>query len=158
MGMSAREFSGRTRRGRGASGSAGRGLRSGAEPVSPQMNVTPLVDVVLVLLLTFLVVTPLLTRSFAVAVPGETVADAPAPAPLVLRVEPDGGLRWNGEALSPADLRSRIERDLAGRADRVVYVEAAETAPYRDAVAALDVARDAGASPLALVLGPGEAR
>lgn len=127
--------------------------------MSPQMNVTPLVDVVLVLLLTFLVVTPLLTRSFAVAVPGESVAGAaaPAPAPLVLRVEPDGGLRWNGEALPPADLRARIERDLAGRTDRVVYFEAAESAAYRDAVAALDAARDAGARPLALVLGPHEA-
>ncbi len=121
-------------------GSKGRGIR-------PSMNVTPLVDVVLVLLIIFMVITPLMTKQVWMRVPLKDDAAALPPPPdetnppVVLTLERDGTLRVNQEAVLPAELPTRLSRIFAARADQVLFFDAADDVPWDDAMATLDLAR-----------------
>ncbi len=130
------------------------GAGSGRRP-RPSMNVTPLVDVVLVLLIIFMIVTPLLTKKFWVDVP---VKDEPADArssppqvPVVLTLGADGSLRLNQERIEPAELGRRLERVFAARSDRTLFFDAEPGANYGRAVEAMDVARGGGALTIAVL-------
>src|SRR4029453_6695176 len=94
----------------------------GGKHVSPVMNVTPLVDIVLVLLIIFIVITPQLTRKFWVHTPKqekkeiEQQSDDPNP-PLVLRIGADRSLTVNGTVLTLPELSGRLRRMFAARED-----------------------------------------
>jgi biopolymer transport protein ExbD len=124
--------------------------------VTPQMNVTPLVDVVLVLLIIFLVVTPLLSKNFWVHLPKqekeevtpEQLQQDPDP-PLVLRVGPNRTIQVNGVDLGFEELSERLKRMFAARDDHVLFFDAADDADYGFAVEVLDQARGGGAVTIA---------
>jgi biopolymer transport protein ExbD/biopolymer transport protein TolR len=121
----------------------------------PAMNVTPLVDVVLVLLIIFMIVTPLLTKRFWVHVPAkDDPAAAPPPispqVPVVLTLAADGSLRLNQERIEPADLAPRLGRVFAARSDRTLFFDAERGASYGRAVETMDVARGGGALTIAV--------
>src|SRR6187402_3113832 len=83
----------------------------------PDMNVTPLVDVVLVLLIIFMVITPMLAKQFWVHVPAEPEEDAQPSTPsdehtVVVTVDAAGAVRINRDEVSLADLPTRLERVL----------------------------------------------
>src|SRR5690349_23262343 len=96
--------------------------------VAPQMNVTPLVDVVLVLLIIFMVITPLLSKNFWVHLPKqqkeeitpEQLDKDPDP-PLVLRVAADRKLQVNGSDVSIDELSDRLKRMFAARDDHILF-------------------------------------
>lgn len=125
----------------------------GRDAVQPRMNVTPLVDVVLVLLIIFMGVTPLLAKQVPLALPkkDDAQSDAPDDAAIVLTVTTGGELRVNGAVLEPGELEPRLARMLAARADKVVFFDAADDAPYGSATRAIDVARRAGAKSVAIL-------
>ncbi len=118
----------------------------------PEMNVTPLVDVVLVLLIIFMVMTPMMLKHFSVTLPPESDAPPPADAqaPIVLSVSSDGTIRINRDEVSAAELPNRLRRVLAGRGTRTIVFDAHDDASYAEAVAALDLARSAGATRIAV--------
>ena len=128
--------------------------------VKPQLaptsaiNVTPLVDVVLVLLIIFMVLTPLLEKSLDVRVPqSQTVQTNELPAEqLVVKVAAGGALRVNGELVPWDGYVSRLGQHLAARRpdDRVVIVLPEDEAPYPLLVRAFDGARQAGAQTLGM--------
>lgn len=131
--------------------------------VSPQMNVTPLVDVVLVLLIIFMVVTPLLTKTFWVHTPKQEKKEVekqeleqdPDP-PLVMRVAADRTVTVNGVTVPFEDLVERLKRMFAARDDHVLFFDADDAAPYGMAMEVLDRAREGGAvtiAPLTEALG-----
>ncbi len=129
--------------------------------VRPEMNVTPLVDVVLVLLIIFMVVTPLLTKKLWLAIPkqDEKAENEPPPPPdaqkpVVVRVHKDGSIRINAQPVSEADLPVRLQRILAARQDRVVFFDAEDDADYGDAVRVMDAARGAGVATIAVLTEP----
>jgi len=135
-----------------------------AKSVSPQMNVTPLVDVVLVLLIIFMVVTPLLTKTFWVHTPKQEKKEVekqeldqdPNP-PLVMRVAADRTVTVNGVAVPFEDLVLRLKRMFAAREDHVLFFDADDDAPYGLAMEVLDRAREGGAvtiAPLTEALAP----
>ena len=124
----------------------------------PSMNVTPLVDVVLVLLIIFMVVTPLLTKQVGLTVPAKPPEDQPAPPPdplalppVVLSVGADGEPRINGEPVARADMAPRLERMLNARADKVVFFDASDAVPYGRAMDVLDAARGGGIGLIAVL-------
>src|SRR5262245_29792430 len=127
-----------------------------AKTVTPQMNVTPLVDIVLVLLIIFMVITPLLSKNFWVHLPKqqkeevtpEQLAQEPDP-PLVLRVGSEGRLQVNGTDVAMNELVDRLRRMFAAREDHVLFFDAADDAAYGFAVEALDKAREGGAVTIA---------
>jgi biopolymer transport protein TolR len=124
--------------------------------VSPTMNVTPLVDVVLVLLIIFMVVTPLLTKKFWLNVPkkNEKTEQQPPPdnqKPVVLTYHKDGTIKINSEPVRREELVDRIGRVLAARADNVVFFDAESDADYGEAVSVMDLARGGGAATIAVL-------
>ena len=129
---------------------------SSSNKIAPLMNVTPLVDVVLVLLIIFMVVTPLLTKKFWLNVPkkNEKTEQQPPPdnqKPVVLTYRADGTIRLNSEPVERADLVDRITRVLAARGDSVIFFDAESEADYGGAVAVMDLARGGGAATIAVL-------
>ncbi len=109
--------------------------RKGARPITPQMNVTPLVDVVLVLLIIFMVVIPAMEQGLDIEVPGITNADEEeenAVDPFILSVAANGAMYFENTALAPAEFEAQLRaanrreprRRLVLRGDRAVrYAE-----------------------------------
>lgn len=128
--------------------------------VKPQLaptsaiNVTPLVDVVLVLLIIFMVLTPLLEKSLDVRVPSsQTVQTTELPKEqLVVAIDAAGVLRLNGEVTPWEGYVDRLKQQLDARAtdDRVVIVLPEDEAGYGLLVRAFDGARQAGAETLGM--------
>ena len=134
-------------------GGGGRGGQK--KRATPSMNVTPLVDVVLVLLIIFMVITPMLAKQFWVHVPEEPQADAqPTPpsddGPPVVTVDGEGVVRINHDEVALDQLEARLHRVLAARTDRTVFFDATSDAPYGRAVEVLDLARGSGATTIAV--------
>jgi biopolymer transport protein ExbD len=129
---------------------------SGKKRIKPVMNITPLVDVVLVLLIIFMVVTPLLTKQIWLNVPPKPEENSPPPPPdavppLVLTVERDGTTKVNGEVIPRAELATRLVRMLNARADKVVFFDADSTMEYGVALDVMDAVRGGGVNTLAVL-------
>lgn len=134
------------------------GRRKPRAATTPKLNVTPLVDVVLVLLIIFMVMAPVVNAHFAARLPpkpddtDKALAEAnPEDKPLVLRVETDGRLTANKVELVAAEARGRLKRMLNARPNTLLYVDAADDAAYGHVLAGVEAARVAGAHPLVLV-------
>jgi len=124
--------------------------------VTPQMNVTPLVDVVLVLLIIFMVITPLLTKNFWVHTPKQEKEEVERQQleqnptlPLVLRVAQNRTINVNGAEVPFSELADRLRRMFAARDDHVLFFDAADDAEYGFAVEVMDQAREGGAVTIA---------
>ncbi|MCC6808742.1 MAG: biopolymer transporter ExbD [Deltaproteobacteria bacterium] len=131
-----------------STGTAKKGRRGAA--VTPSMNVTPLVDVVLVLLIIFMVVTPLLVKQMSVRVPEKAKDTAPPAAanevPIVLMVKNGGAVELNKAPIALDAIAQELTRVTAGRSDRIVFFGAEPLVTYGEAVAALDRAKSSGAT------------
>jgi biopolymer transport protein ExbD len=116
------------------------------------MNVTPLVDVVLVLLIIFMVLTPSLLKSFWVVLPDEPEdqAESADDGPLVVSVTSTGSLRINAEELTDEAFPERLRGALASRGTRTVVFDAHADVSYGRAVEAIDLAKGAGARNVAV--------
>jgi biopolymer transport protein TolR len=137
---------------------SGRAKKLTVAPASgPQsdINMTPLVDVVLVLLIIFMVVTPLLEKDIGVRVPAteqvEEQTDLP-PDQLVVKVKDSGELQINSEKVPEAEYVDRLRGQLArkGPKDKIVFIQADEKTSYARVVTALDGAKQAGAETLGM--------
>lgn len=122
---------------------------------TPDMNVTPLVDVVLVLLIIFMVITPLLAKQFWVHVPTRPEETPPRAAPpdhdaIVVTVDAEGQVHLNRDVVPLDELPARLTRALAASGERTIFFDAHDDAPYARAVAALDLCRGGGASTIAV--------
>jgi biopolymer transport protein ExbD len=123
---------------------------------APLMNVTPLVDVVLVLLIIFMVVTPLMQKKFWVHTPKQEkqevekqeLASDPQP-PLVMRVAADKTITVNNTTVTFDELPLRLRRMFAARDDHILFFDAEDDAPYGFAVEVMDRAREGGAVTIA---------
>jgi biopolymer transport protein TolR len=117
------------------------------------INVTPLVDVVLVLLIIFMVVTPLLEKDIPVRTPDsekvEEVVDVPQDQ-IVLYVNRNGEMRINSEKVGQDDFieKLRVRLDPKASVDRIVFIVAEDGCNYGKFVHILDGAREAGAEVL----------
>ncbi|NTX04904.1 biopolymer transporter ExbD [Myxococcus sp. CA040A] len=139
---------------------AGHKQRQWVKPQTPpnsEINVTPLVDVVLVLLIIFMVVTPLLEKDILVRVPDTEVEDQPPPEnqddqQLVVLLDKDGGYSINTEKVPTADYVNRLKRMLAAKKadEKVVFFMADDATNYGRLILAMDGAKGAGAKVLAM--------
>ncbi|WP_338869687.1 biopolymer transporter ExbD [Myxococcus stipitatus] len=139
---------------------AGHKQRQWVKPQTPpnsEINVTPLVDVVLVLLIIFMVVTPLLEKDIQVRVPDTEVEEnQPPPDPndqqLVVLLDKDGGYSINTEKVPAGDYVNRLKRMLAAKKpdEKVVFFMADDSTNYGRLIGALDGAKAAGAKVLGM--------
>ena len=123
------------------------------------INVTPLVDVVLVLLIIFMVVTPLLEKDIQVRVPDDTEQDVQPEDlldQLVVSISPTGEIKLNSETLDDEAYKTRIKRALAAKSyeEKLVFFLPDDKAPYPRVVQVLDWTRAAGAYSLGVVTEP----
>jgi biopolymer transport protein ExbD len=136
---------------------------SGGRTVAPTMNVTPLIDVVLVLLIIFMVITPLLSKNFWVHLPKQEKEDVtpeelqndPEP-PLVMKLGSGRTITVNDTPIQPDELVERLKRMFAARSDHVLFFDATDDVEYGFAVQMLDRAREGHAvtiAPLTTALG-----
>lgn len=131
----------------------GKGGKKGRN--KPEMNVTPLVDVVLVLLIIFMVVMPAMHRLFWLHVPPDSDEQNEPPPdaqqPLVVTVNGAGQIRINQDVVTDREFPQRLRRALVARGDRKIYFDADDDAPFERAVRAMDLARGAGAAHIAVM-------
>jgi len=122
------------------------------EPIS-QINVTPLVDVMLVLLVIFMVTAPFFSGSLKLDLPRAPVSAAPPSAApsLLLELGGDGQLRLNGLAVTDAQLSQRLREVAAQRPDAELQLHADRQAPYGRVVQLLALANQAGVARVGFV-------
>jgi biopolymer transport protein ExbD len=118
------------------------------------INVTPLVDVVLVLLIIFMVLTPSMLKHLTANVPkkpDEPVQPMPTESSIVVEYTAKRELTVNSEPVAPEALAAKLVERLRGARQKVVFFKAEDAAPYGEVVRLMDVARGVGAQTLAVV-------
>lgn len=121
----------------------------------PEMNVTPLVDVVLVLLIIFMVIAPLMHEGFWLHIPKVEANDEPQDSaaldePIVVTVNAEGHIQINRDVYPDEVVPTRLRRMLAASGDRKIFFDADDRAAFERAVEVLDLARGAGAAHIAV--------
>ena len=124
-----------------------------------QINVTPFVDVMLVLLIIFMVTAPMMETGVEVNLP--EVADAPtleqSKEPLIISVTRDGGIAvGRSQVESPEKLMPVLRQILATREDKDVFLEADRDVPYGRVVQVMAAIKGAGVAKLGMVAQPPE--
>ncbi|HEY4395103.1 MAG TPA: biopolymer transporter ExbD [Polyangia bacterium] len=118
------------------------------------INVTPLIDVVLVLLIIFMVMTPVMLKELVAKVPQKQTENVPLPpgeSTIVVELDAHDQLSLNGEPLEPEALGPKVSERLAHDRGRVVFFKIADDANYGRAVRIMDVCKGAGAKTLGIV-------
>ena len=128
-------------------GGAKKGIRG-------EINVTPLIDVVLVLLIIFMVLTPATLKHLTATVPkkaDETTPQPPSDAPLLVEYTAKRVITVSGEPVAPEALADKLAERLRYDRQKVVFFKAEDEAPYGEVVRLMDIARGSGAKTLAVV-------
>jgi biopolymer transport protein TolR len=129
--------------------------RNEGAKVNSDINVTPMVDVMLVLLIIFMVITPMLQKGVSVDLAKvnnpEAMPDADHEDALIVAVMRDGKVFFNNDRIDADQLTSKVKDRLASRADKRVYVRADARAKFGSVVSVVDNVRAAGVDELGLL-------
>jgi len=122
----------------------------------PDINVTPMIDVLLVLLIIFMIVTPTKPSSFIARIPSEPTKEPnvePEPNTLVVYYDSDGTVRINREVTSNLSARLqeifRLREENANR-ERAVFIKAPTSLEYGSVARLIDAVKAGGADPISL--------
>ena len=119
---------------------------------SHEINVTPFIDVMLVLLIIFMVAAPLSTVDVAVDLPASNAAPQPRPEePIFLTVKEDLTLAFGNDTVSRDDLKVLLDQKTNGNFDERIFVRADKTVDYGDLMETLNLLRDIGYLKIGLV-------
>jgi biopolymer transport protein TolR len=117
-----------------------------------QINVTPLVDVMLVLLVIFMVTAPMMQQGVQVNLPkAEAKSLAPKEDTLVVSIEKSGKTSINSSEVAPDQLKEKLSAMLEGKAKREVFLKADSSVPYGDVVKIMAQIKGAGVERLGMV-------
>lgn len=119
-----------------------------------EINVTPLIDIMLVLLIIFMVITPPTVTEMAANLPSNEKSEVPPDDvpkdQLVAAVCEDGTFALNKSVMSLDELADQVTRRIRSKSKKVVFVDAHPDAPYEQVVSLMDRVRDAGAERVGL--------
>ncbi len=130
----------------------------GTSSYNSEINVTPMVDVMLVLLIIFMVVTPLLQQGITVALPREMRNPDADPniikeSSVVLAITQDGQIYFKKDRIDKADLKTKIDSMMESKTgdDRIVYIRSDVNANYGAVVDLINSVRESGIDQIGLV-------
>ena len=133
---------------------AGLGANSNQQPLS-EINVTPFVDVMLVMLIIFMVTAPLMQQGIDIDLPETTTQPLRMRSePLVVSVNKQGQYFLGRKQVEEAELREKLVAVFEARDSKEIFLRADREAPYGLVVKALAAAREAGATKLGIVTEP----
>jgi biopolymer transport protein TolR len=119
-----------------------------------EINVTPLIDIVLVLLIIFMVMTPVMLKEIVAKVPQKQTENVPRPPgdnPIVVEVDAQDHVTLNGDPVAPEAFAERIADRLAHDRQKVVFFRVSDAANYGRTVRVMDLCKGAGAKTLGIV-------
>jgi len=131
-------------------------VRNEGAKVNSNINVTPMVDVMLVLLIIFMVITPMLQKTVTVELAKATnpidMQDADKEDALIVAITYDGHIYFNQTQINnPGDLTQKIKDSVINRVNKEVFVKADARARYKAVVDVVDNVRSAGVDQLGLL-------
>jgi biopolymer transport protein ExbD len=132
-------------------------FRQGTDLFEPmaEINVTPLVDVTLVLLVVFIIAAPLLTYAIKLDLPAAQAAPAgPAPAAVDVSIDAKGGLFWNGAAVDAVALEARLKQAAAASPQPELHLRADRAARYEYVAELMAAAQRAGVQHIGFITVP----
>ena len=128
--------------------------KTSSQPMA-EINMVPLIDVVLVLLVIFIVTAPLLTNVVKLDLPkAASAADIQKPEKVEFAIDANGGLFWKGERITREDAIARFAEEGRKRPQPEVYLRADQNVPYRYVAETLADASKGGLSKVAFVSEP----
>ena len=127
----------------------------GSGSVKSDINVTPLVDVVLVLLIIFMVITPVVQMGYLVRVPPKAPANLPPSAvqdQIILRLQPDNRIFINKEEVPPDQFAQKFRDIIHGNVSKMVFFQGSPDVDYEATMKFLDMARTSGAKNIGIIV------
>ncbi|EGJ22416.1 biopolymer transport protein ExbD [Cereibacter sphaeroides WS8N] len=125
---------------------------SDGDDLNHEINVTPFIDVILVLLIIFMVAAPLSTVDVPVDLPGSTASQSQRPEePIFLTLQKDLTLSLKNTAIARAALQADLDAATEGNRDTRIFLRADEAVPYGDLMEVMNLLRGAGYLKVALV-------
>src|SRR5712692_5169608 len=127
----------------------------GSGTVKSDINVTPLVDVVLVLLIIFMVITPVVQMGYLVRVPPKAPPNVPPSAvqdQIILRLQPNNQILINKDDVPPDQFPQRIREILHGNTSKMVFFQGSPDNDYETTMRFLDMARTAGCKNIGIIV------
>ena len=122
-----------------------------------EINVVPLVDVMLVLLIIFIITAPLLTHSVKIDLPkAENTANITRPEHIELAIYADGALFWNGESVVLQELDSRFRSTITQNPETELHIRADRLAHYEHVARAMSIAAKNGMSKIGFITDPSQ--
>ncbi len=130
---------------------------SGRQVPMAEINVVPLVDVMLVLLIIFIITAPLLTHSVKIDLPkAESTANITRPQHVELAIRTDGSLFWNGESVVLQQLDSRFSATVVQAPETELHIRADKLAHYEHVARVMSIAAKAGMARIGFITDPSE--